>query len=401
MYFNTCTVFILFGVLTAFGCSRSNESDSRPDSFSGDSTDGVETNERDVHISTLTDSGSLTPNNRDSGSHSIADASGSDSVAYGGETGDSSRTTIYIDADVSNDWQPSENDGSDNSENNRPDGGELETDGGPKGFCCQNGKCLCRDPVPTALTSNNGPFSTAEFRISVSISLNVTVYYPTDAEPPFAAIALVDGGVSSTAGGQMGASWGPFFASWGIVVASVYSGVMALIPEPQASNLLQIIELLEMERVDMDSPLFGKMSGRYGIAGYSNGAGGCLIAAAQDPSLRTSMTLAASLIATGGAGIAAGTRVPTTMLCGSADIMAGIDQSQQIYDVVSETAPALLIEIMDATSVSWYSPAAAGGGTSGGYALAFQKVFLEGDERWKPLLLDQPDNASRWRTNIQ
>lgn len=192
-----------------------------------------------------------------------------------------------------------------------------------------------------------------------------------------------------------------FAASWGIVVASVYTGVMALIPEPQASNLLQIIELLEMERVDMDSPLFEKISGRYGVAGYSNGTGGCLIAAAQDPSLRTSMILAGTLLTSGGAGIAQGTRAPTLMLCGSADVMGSIDQSQQIYDVVSGTAPALLIEILNATNLSWLSPSAAGGGTSGGYALAFQKVFLEGDERWRPLLLNQPENASQWRTNIQ
>jgi hypothetical protein len=26
-------------------------------------------------------------------------------------------------------------------------------------------------------------------------------------------------------------------------------------------------------------------------------------------------------------------------------------------------------------------------GASGGYALAFQKLFLEGDERWRPLLV--------------
>ena len=41
-----------------------------------------------------------------------------------------------------------------------------------------------------------------------------------------------------------------------------------------------------------------------------------------------------------------------------------------------------------------------GGGTSGEYALAFQKVFLEGDERWKSLLTQNPGNGAL-TTNIQ
>jgi hypothetical protein len=39
----------------------------------------------------------------------------------------------------------------------------------------------------------------------------------------------------------------------------------------------------------------------------------------------------------------------------------------------------------------------AGGGDSGEYGLAFQKVFLVGDERWRPLLVAAPSE----QTNIQ
>ena len=36
----------------------------------------------------------------------------------------------------------------------------------------------------------------------------------------------------------------------------------------------------------------------------------------------------------------------------------------------------------------------AGGGNSGKYGLAFTKLFLEGDERWRPLLVGSMVNAS-------
>jgi hypothetical protein len=38
---------------------------------------------------------------------------------------------------------------------------------------------------------------------------------------------------------------------------------------------------------------------------------------------------------------------------------------------------------------------------SGDYALAFEKVYLEGDERWKPLLLMPPSGGGKQTTNIK
>jgi hypothetical protein len=60
----------------------------------------------------------------------------------------------------------------------------------------------------------------------------------------------------------------------------------------------------------------------------------------------------------------------------------------------------MIISIPGATHFSWFGPADAGGGVSGQYALAFQKVFLEGDERWKKLLL-MPPSRGMVTTNIK
>ena len=49
---------------------------------------------------------------------------------------------------------------------------------------------------------------------------------------------------------------------------------------------------------------------------------------------------------------------------------------------------------------AWFGPNGTTGGVSGGWALAFNKVFLEGDERWRPLLLGTPSGATI-TTNIK
>lgn len=67
---------------------------------------------------------------------------------------------------------------------------------------------------------------------------------------------------------------------------------------------------------------------------------------------------------------------------------------------IPSSTPKMMISIQGATHFNWFGPTSAGGGTSGKYALAFQKVYLEGDERWESLLLSAPSNGTT-TTNIQ
>jgi hypothetical protein len=76
-----------------------------------------------------------------------------------------------------------------------PDGGTMATPdtGAPApmgaGDCCPDGNCLCHTAPPSALSGRTkGPFKTATVRLSTG-----TVYYPTDATPPFASVALCGG----------------------------------------------------------------------------------------------------------------------------------------------------------------------------------------------------------------
>ncbi len=265
--------------------------------------------------------------------------------------------------------------------------------------CCPNGDCLCHGPTPAELTADNGPFQTDSHTISltatgdsVNSSLSrIDLYYPVDAEPPFA-VLVMEAGITST-GSPLGTGWGPFFASWGIVIADARCS--ALLPDRCATRLLEIIENIRKENTNSSSPLFGKISDRSGVVGYSMGGGGITIASSNDQTLKAAVGLAAWNP------ITEGVQVPTLLLCGDSDIVVTCDQTRVAYDALPDTTSKMMMSISGATHMYWFHPATAGDGASGGVTLAFLKVFLEGDERWKPLLLQPPDSATEFRTNIE
>jgi pimeloyl-ACP methyl ester carboxylesterase len=265
------------------------------------------------------------------------------------------------------------------------DGADSGAGGGGSGACCADGNCLCHGPAPTALTSGKGSFATANYTISTG-----TVHYPTDAQPPFAGVALCAGFTNT--GPEM-AAWGPFYASYGIVTVIVTTSG-ADQPDVRATKLLAAIKELKGENTKSGSALNGKLSDRFGISGYSMGGGGTTIGSATDSTLKTSIGLAAY----GGRGT--GIQVPTLLLCGASDTTAPCSMSQTVYGAIPAATSKMMISVPGATHFSWFGPTTAGQGMSGQYALAFQKVFLEGDTRWKPLLLTKPSTGTQ-TTNIQ
>jgi hypothetical protein len=252
------------------------------------------------------------------------------------------------------------------------------------GECCPSGDCLCHGSDPTGLTTDRGSFDVDTYEINSG-----TVYYPTDAEPPFAAVAICPGFLNS--GPEM-ADWGPFYASHGIVMVAVWT-IGSDIPDIRAIKLLAAVDELKMENTKSGSPLMGKLAGRYGTSGYSMGGGGTTIATTSDQTLRTSIGLAAW------GPVGSGITTPTLFLCGDSDGVAPCFGSQDAYGRIPESTPKMIISIQGATHFSWFGPLDAGRGTSGSYALAFQKVFLEGDERWRPFLLEAPARGTA-TTNI-
>jgi pimeloyl-ACP methyl ester carboxylesterase len=240
------------------------------------------------------------------------------------------------------------------------------------GACCPDGNCVCHGPDPTELTNRNGPFQTD----SISVETGV-LFIPTDAEPPFAALAIAAGFLNT---GAEILDWGEFFASHGIVTVVTTTGG-ADFPDIRATKLARSIEELKSLNAESDSPLFGTLIGRYGTSGYSMGGGGTTITASNDKSLLSSVGLAPW------APVGQGITTPTLLMCGSTDGTAPCSMAEGAYEQIPESTPKMLVVLPGVGHLTWLGgPTAPGLG--GAFALGFMKLFLEGDERWRSVLLD-------------
>jgi hypothetical protein len=257
-----------------------------------------------------------------------------------------------------------------------PDATSTGSDAGPTapGSCCPDGKCLCHGPEPKALTSSKGPYKTASYTIAGT----GCVFYPTDAEAPFAAVAVADGflGAGGCGSFQTG-EWGPLYASWGIVAMIVDTGSSDQ-PDQRSTALLKGIAAFKTENTKSGGPLNGKLAGRYGTSGFSMGGGGTTIAASKDKTLLSDV----ALMPWGPAN--SGITVPTLIVCGSSDNTAPCAQhGTPAYKGIAAGVPKMRIQINSGHA----GQPSSGMGKSGQVGLAFQKVFLEGDLRWRPLLV--------------
>ena len=245
------------------------------------------------------------------------------------------------------------------------------------GSCCANGNCLCRGAAPTALSSDAGPLGVEHYALPGAGCL----YYPKDAEPPFAAVAMADGfgGSGGCASVQTG-QWGTLYASHGIVTLIVETGSGAQ-PASRGHALNRGIAALKAEHEKTGSPLFGKLAGRYGTAGFSMGGGGTTYATRADASLLSNVAIMPWGAADGGGS------VPTLIICGSTDGVAPCKtHGAPAYAKLGAAVPKLRVEVAGGHN----GQPGTGSASPAAYALAFQKVFLDGDERWRPLLVAAP-----------
>lgn len=79
-----------------------------------------------------------------------------------------------------------------------------------------------------------------------------------------------------------------------------------------------------------------------------------------------------------------GIEVPTLVICGSSDGIASCaSHGTPAYGGIAASVPKMRITVQSGHA----GQPSAGGGVSGEVGLAFTKVFLDGDERWRPLLV--------------
>lgn len=263
-----------------------------------------------------------------------------------------------------------------------------------------DGKSFIRGPDPTdasVMGNAKGPYKveryTSGYRNGPDYA-DSTIHWPSDADPPFAAVAVVPGFVSPQSSIQ---SWGPFLASHGIVTMTIGTNSGSDPPETRKRALLDALKTIESENTRMGGPLNGKIStDHFATMGWSMGGGGTLLVANENPNMKATIGLCSW-----NPGYAySKNKVPTLMFASLGDPLAG-GQSQGFYLSIPASTSKMLIEFPGADHYIGNNPAYVNGEV-GRYGLAWLKVFLEGDERYRKFLLQKPKaTTTDFQSNVK
>ena len=228
-----------------------------------------------------------------------------------------------------------------------------------------------------------------------------TLFYPENALLPLASIILVPGYVTSETTIQ---NWGPFFASHGIVTMTIGTNSIFDQPEDRKDALLDALITLKDENTRVNSPLYNSIdTNRFALGGWSMGGGGAQFAAVEDtsssikaiiamcPWLNT-LTLSSSDLDHDS---------PVLIFSGQIDVISppGVHANVH-YNFTPQNTDKLIYEIAFASHLVANGPEG-GNGEVGRIALSWLKKYLIEDDCYCPLLLDLPNNASYYMTNVE
>jgi dienelactone hydrolase len=222
--------------------------------------------------------------------------------------------------------------------------------------------------------------------------LGATIYYPTNAKPPFASIAIVPGFVSLPSSIE---EWGPFYASHGIVTIIIGTNSIFDFPEGRANALLDALETIKQENSRASSPLEGALNlDQLAVSGWSMGGGGAQRAAVLDNSIAGVVALCPWLD-----NLQLDHESPVLIFSGEDDTVAPPSQHADLhYNATPSMTDKVLFEIANGDHSVANTPNG-GGGSVGRIALSWLKLYVEDNNCYCPLLTDNllvnPPAASR------
>jgi dienelactone hydrolase len=242
------------------------------------------------------------------------------------------------------------------------------------------------DGDPTVQTvSGTGPYESGSYSSGFTIAKGAfssgTIFYPTTAAPPFAAIAFSPGFTEVEAG----------FPTWGKVLAS--HGIVALVftpqntitdsPETRGDELLAALDTLVSENTRSGSPLNGKLAtDRFGVMGHSMGGGGTLFACNKGSSR---IKAAVPLMPWQPGGKFPDCTAPTLLVAAEKDALVNpASMAYPEYQSLGATNKAYM-EVAGADHVA-ANDVSGGNNLYARYAIAWLKVYLENDSRYQKFI---------------
>jgi len=242
------------------------------------------------------------------------------------------------------------------------------------------------DGITVESLTNPGPFEVETLTEADGIRngpnyLGATIYYPTNAMLPFASIAIVPGFTALPSSVQ---EWGPFYASHGIVTIIIGTNSIFDLPEARAFALLDALETIRQENTRVSSPLEGALNlDQLAVSGWSMGGGGAQRAAVLDNTIAGVVALCPYLT-----NPQLNHQSPVLIFSGENDTVAPPSQHADIhYNATPNTTDKVLFEIANGNHSVANTPNG-GGGSVGKIALAWLKLYVEGNDCYCPLLTD-------------
>ncbi len=234
------------------------------------------------------------------------------------------------------------------------------------------------DGITVAGLTNPGPYHVSTLTESNGIRNGPnynggTIYYPTNATPPFASIAIVPGFTALPSSVQ---DWGPFYASHGIVTIIIGTNSLFDSPEVRANALLDALQTIKQENLRAASPLLGALNlNQLAVSGWSMGGGGAQRAAVLDNTVAGVVALCPYL-----PNAQLNHQSPVLIFSGQNDPTAPPAQHADLhYNATPASTDKLLFEIANGNHTVANTPTG-GNGVIGKIALAWLKLYVEGND---------------------
>lgn len=234
--------------------------------------------------------------------------------------------------------------------------------------------------------TNPGPFEVETLTEADGIRngpdyLGATIYYPTNATPPYASIAIVPGYVSYPSSVE---TWGPFYASHGIVTIIIGTNSIYEYPEARAIALLDALETIKQENSRINSPLEGALNlDQLAVSGWSMGGGGAQRAAVLDNSISSVVALCPWL-----PNAQLEHESPVLIFSGENDTVAPPSEHADIhYKETPNTTDKVLFEIANGNHSVANTPNG-GDGAVGKIALSWLQLYVAKNDCYCSLLID-------------
>jgi dienelactone hydrolase len=234
--------------------------------------------------------------------------------------------------------------------------------------------------------TNPGPYEVATLTEADGIRngpdyQGATIYYPTNATPPFMSIAIVPGFTALPSSVE---AWGPFYASHGIVAIIIGTNSIFDFPEARALALIDALETMRQENFRNTSPLLSKLDiDKFAVSGWSMGGGGAQRAAVIDNTIRGVVALCPWL-----PDPSLNHESPVLIFSGENDPTAPPAQHADLhYNATPNSTDKLLFEVANGNHSVANTP---NGGDSavGKIALSWLKLYVDEDDCYCPLLTD-------------